>query len=221
MNHKLKLISGVTATLLSVNSFATQEILTGSFTTVQTVSIAATATTLEINGLQLNAGNECTLTHGVTGNGYLGDVIMRLGNTTTTNAAGSATTTTTTSAGGCVTSTSAGGTVGLYEITGAPGSLVTVTVTDSTGFDINLAPAGCVGDYAAAGADGDECEPISDGTAPTIRLADSTDTGSLGEGTPIAGTSLVALGGVATVAAGVTLTAGVSYPIDFAIDVTY
>jgi hypothetical protein len=220
MNHKLKFISAVTATLFSINSFATTQTLTGSFTTVQSVSILPTATTLEINGLQLTAADECVLAHTTSGNSYLGDVIMRLGNTGTTNSAGSATATTT-SGGGCVTSTLAGGTIGLYEITGAPGSLVTVTVTDSDGFDIELAPAGCVGDYAASGVDGDECEPLDGSTFPTIRLADSSDTGSLGEGTPVAGTTLVALGGTATVASGATLTAGTAYPIDFQIDVTY
>lgn len=215
MNHKIKIVSAVTASLLSCSSFATQETLTGTFTTLQAVSILPTATELVINGMQLQATNACTLAATDTGNGYLGDVVMRLGSAEA-NAVGSATTTTTGAT--CVTSTSAGGIIGLYEITGAPGATVNVPVVDTVGGDIEVAPTGCVGDYDG-GANGDDCDLIDSATPASVRLADPSDTGGLGEGTPISGTTLVALGAVATV--NNTLTAGNSYPVTFEINVTY
>lgn len=220
MKRNFKILTAVAASLLSASSFAAQENLTGSFTTIVAVSIDTTPTELVINGLQIDTGNTCSLVAGTNTSAatYLGDITMRLENTTNgPNAAGSDVATTTTTGSGCVLSASAGGGFGLYEISGAPGASVDVTVVASVGGDILLTPAGCVGDYDPSG--DDLCVAIDTDPSPTtIQLADSSG-GALGEGQPIAGTSLIALGGQVTANNG--LTPGTPYPVNFQINVTY
>lgn len=220
MKFNIKAVSVVATAILSTSSFAAQENLTGSFTTIVAVAINPTATELEINGLQIGVNDTCTLDAGdnSTATTYLGDLTMRLENPNTgPNAAGTAVNTTTTGSSGCVLSTSAGGNFGLYEISGAPGTDVNVTVVASSGGDISLVPKGCVGNYVDGG--DDTCDAITTSVTPTtIRLADTTG-GALGEGQPIAGTSLIALGGTVTVLN--ALTPGTPYPVDFQINVTY
>jgi hypothetical protein len=220
MNYKIKIATAVAATLLSMNSFAATETLAGTFQTVVAVSIAPTATELVINGLQLGATDECILVSGthVDGATYMGDVTMRLDGVGTNPVGGD--TTTTTGGSGCVLDTVTGGIIGLYEITGAPGSSVDIIVVNSDDPNILLTPAGCAGNYPAADNPNDDtCVLVSAaaGTVP-IRLA-PTSGGGLGEGQPIAGTSVVAMGG--TAAALIPLTSGTPYPITFEINVAY
>lgn len=213
MQHKIKILATLLTAGISLNSFADQQILNGQFTTIKAVSIAQ-LTQLSFTGLTLGSGTSCTMTASAngTGTGYLGDVAMRLG-TANDNAIGTDANTMDVCVG---TGTAA---IGVYEIDGASGSTVNITLTDGTNTDIAVAPAGCAGNYVA-GADGDACTAITDtGGAIPVRLAGSTDTGSLGEGTPIEGTSLIALGGVIT--ANKALIAGQAYTVDFTIDVAY
>ncbi len=216
MQHKMKLITTMFIAGLSANSFAAQEILNGTFTTIKAVSISQT-TGLSFTGLPLAAASACTMTASSdgTGTGYVGDVAMRLGSAQT-NAVG----TTANTMDACVgTGTTA---IGIYEIDGAAGATVNVTITDSlTTGDVSVVPSGCVGTYVD-GADTDTCEPLAaavNGGVTAIRLAGTGDTGTLGEGTPLAGTTLIALGGIIT--AENTLTAGTGYTVDFTIDVAY
>ncbi len=215
MQHKMKILATLIVGSLSLNSFAEQQALTGTFRTIKAVTILP-ITGMSFVGLTLGNGTTCALETSVdgTGTGYLGDVAMRLG-TGQSNAIGSTANQMTTCAG---TGTPA---IGVYEIDGASGGAVTVTITNGTNADVGVVPSGCVGNYVA-GVDGDDCKQLDVVTAAgvtTIRLAGSTDTGSLGEGTPIEGTSLIALGGVIT--ANRVLTAGSPYTVDFTISVTY
>lgn len=216
MQHKIKIIATLFIAGFSANSFAAQEILNGSFTTIKAVTISQT-TGLSFTGLPLAATSNCTMTASAdgTGTGYLGDVAMRLGSIRT-NAVGTTANTMDACVGTGIT------TIGLYEIDGAAGATVNVTITDSlTTSDVSVVPSGCVGTYVD-GADTDTCEPLSalvNGGVTAIRLAGTGDTGSLGEGTPLAGTSLIALGGIIT--AENALSAGVGYTVDFTIDVAY
>jgi hypothetical protein len=216
MNNKLK-IAAVIAAVTSGYSFAANETLEGSFTTIQALDIQQT-TQLVITGLNISATDACELTASAdgTGNGYLGDQAMRLGNTTNANAAGSAITTTV-DGQNCLASTT-GGTIGVFEITGAAGAAVTISVVDGTGGDVEIEPAGCAGSYDG-GEDADSCVVLDSATPAVVTLANSSDTGSLGEGAPVAGTTLIALGGVATAAA--TLDPSTTYDVDFEISVTY
>jgi hypothetical protein len=213
MQHKIKILATLITASLSVNSFAAQEVLTGAFTTIKAVSITP-ITPISFTGLTLTANDTCTMTVGVDGTNYLGDAAMRLGNAATSNAVGATANTSCTGAGVSA--------FGVYEIDGAAGSEVNIDIVNSvTTGDVSIVPAGCAGDYVA-GTDenGDECEPVSFalGTV-TIRLAGADDTGSLGEGTPLVGTSLIAMGGVVTAENG--LSAGQTYNVDFSINVTY
>lgn len=212
MQHKIKILTTLLAATLSFNCFAAQQVLDGKFTTIKAVSISE-VTPIAFAGLTLTNGSSCDMTASAdgTGTGYLGDVAMRLG-AATVNAAGS----TVNTMDVCVGSTTPA--IGVYEIDGASGANVTITITNGPGTEVAVAPAGCVGNYVA-GVDGDSCVVVADGTTATIRLAGATDTGSLGEGTPLVGTSLIALGG--TVTANQTLTAGTPYTADFTIDVAY
>lgn len=218
MKQKIKILAVLTAGMISSNSFALQQTLTGDFTTIQAVTIAQFNAGLSITGLNLPINSACTLTitDETAPTTYLGDQTMRLGTAGSPNAAGTAVTTTT--GASCLTSTT-GGVSGLYEITGAPGATVNITITNGSNADLTLVPSGCAGNYIA-GSNGDSCDPVSQaaGSVP-VRLAGPTDTGTLGEGTPISGTALIALGGVATAAR--QLDPSVTYTVDFQIDVTY
>jgi hypothetical protein len=214
MQYKMKLLTAIAATSLSLHCFAATEQFSGTFTTIKAVTIAE-VTPLNMVGLALASGSACTLTAGVDGTTYLGDVSMNLGNTSTSNPVGA--TSATMSGGTCLVS-AVGGVQGVYEIDGALGSSVIVTIVDGLNADLAIAPAGCVGDYVA-GVDGDACDPISSASPVTVRLAGTTDTGSLGEGTPVAGKTRIALGGITT--SQQALSAGVPYTVDFQINVTY
>jgi hypothetical protein len=215
MQHKTKIITSLFVASFSLNSFAAQEILTGSFDTIKAVTILET-TALSFTGLTLAATDSCTMTASAdgTGTGYLGDVAMRLG-AGTTNTLGTSVNT----MDACVgTGTTA---IGVYEIDGAAGSLVNVTITNGANADVSVVPSGCVGTYVD-GADGDSCAPLAVATTggiTSVRLAGTGDTVSLGEGTPLAGTTLIALGGVITAVR--DLTASTPYSVDFTIDVAY
>lgn len=215
MQHKTKILSTLFVASLSLNSFAEQQILTGSFDTIKAVAIAE-ITPLSFTGLTLANASSCVMTASAdgTGTGYLGDVAMRLG-TANANATGS----TANTMDVCVGSGTAA--IGVYEIDGAAGATVNVTITDGSNADVSVAPSGCVGNYVD-GADGDSCDALAtavNGGVTAVRLAGTGDTGSLGEGTPLVGTSLIALGG--TITAAQALTAGSSYTVDFTIDVAY
>jgi len=215
MQHKMKILAALIVGSLSLNSFAEQQVLNGTFRTIKAVTILP-ITGMSFTGLTLTSGDDCDLetsTDG-TGTGYLGDVFMRLGSGNN-NAIGST--------ANKMTSCVGAGTpaMGVYEIDGASGGAVTVTITNGTNANVAVIPSGCVGNYGA-GEDLDTCKQLDVLTTAgvtTIRLAGSTDTGSLGEGTPIEGTSLIALGG--NIAATSNLTAGSPYTVDFTISVTY
>jgi len=216
MQHKIKILATLLTAGLSVNSFAAQQVLNGAFTTIKAVTISE-ITPISFIGLTLGAATTCGMSHSVDGSGqdYLGDVAMRLGSAEL-NAPG-------TDANTMDSCTGAGtAAFGVYEIDGASGSAVTVTIANSvTTGDVSIVPQGCVGDYDG-GSNGDTCEPLAVATnagVTAIQLAGAGDVGTLGEGTPLAGTSLIALGGVVT--AENTLTAGTPYTVDFTIDVTY
>jgi len=218
MKHKIKYIAMIAALPLSFDSFAASEVLTGTFETIKAVSISEVpGKAIALEGLQLTLGDECDLvaSNDGSGNGYVGDVEMLLGAAGNANAQGSAVTAM--SGTGCIASTT-GGAIGIYEIDGAEGATVTVTVVDGQSTELDFAPNGCVGNYVA-GVDGDSCDTISDGTPAAVRLAGATDTGSLGEGTPVPGKTRVALGAKAT--ARTALTASTPYTVDFDINVTY
>lgn len=216
MQHKIKILATLLTASLSVNSFAAQQVLNGAFTTIKAVTITE-ITPISFIGLTLAANDTCTMSHSADGSGndYLGDVAMRLGSAQA-NAAGSE--------ANLMDSCTGAGTAafGVYEIDGASGSSVTVTIANSvTTGDVSVVPSGCVGDYDG-GSNGDTCEALAvltNAGVTTIQLAGAGDVGTLGEGTPIAGTSLISLGG--TVTAENTLTAGSPYTVDFTIDVTY
>ncbi|WP_340680830.1 hypothetical protein [Paraglaciecola sp.] len=218
MKQKIKILAVLTAGMISSNSFALQQTLTGDFTTIQAVSIGPTADALSITGLNLPLGSACNLTASADGTGtnYLGDQRMRLGSANA-NAPGS--TVTTTTGGTCLTSAT-GGTIGVYEITGAPGATVKITVTDGANADLSIVPGGCAGNYVGTGSNGDTCVAVTQAAGiVSVRLAGPTDTGTLGEGTPISGTSLIALGGLTTAIR--PLDPSTTYTVDFQIDVTY
>jgi hypothetical protein len=215
MQHKTKILTTLFVASLSLNSFAEQQILTGSFDTIKAVAIAE-ITPLSFTGLTLGNGDSCVMTASAdgSGTGYLGDVAMRLGSGQT-NAIGTAANTMDVCVG---TGTTA---IGVYEIDGAAGATVQVTITNGSNADVSVTPAGCVGFYND-GADLDTCEPlavVTNGGVTPVRLAGTGDTGTLGEGTPLVGTSLIALGG--TITAARALTAGTPYTVDFTIDVAY
>lgn len=215
MQHKIKIITTLFVASLSLNSFAEQQVLTGSFNTIKAVAITE-VTSLSFTGLTLGNGDSCVMTASAdgTGTGYLGDVFMRLGSANT-NATGSTVNTMDTCVGAGTTA------IGVYEIDGAAGATVQVTITNGSNADVSVTPSGCVGDYTD-GPDADTCEPLAvavNGGITPVRLAGTGDTGTLGEGTPLLGTSLIALGG--TITAARTLTAGTPYSVDFTIDVAY
>lgn len=215
MQHKTKIITALFIAGLSANSFAAQQVLNGSFDTIKAVTIAET-TPISFTGLPLANASSCTMTASAdgTGTGYLGDVAMRLGSAQA-NAVGASANTMDACTGAGTTA------IGIYEIDGAAGATVNVTITDGANADVTVTPAGCVGTYVD-GADGDSCAAlavVTNGGVTPIRLAGAGDTGSLGEGTPLVGTSLIALGGVITAAQ--ALTAGTPYTVDFTIDVAY
>lgn len=213
MQHKMKILATLLTAGLSVSAIAEQQVINGSFTTIKAVTISE-ITPISFTGLPIANASSCAMTASAdgTGTGYLGDVAMRLG-TANANAVGSSANT----MDACVgTGTTA---IGVYEIDGASGATVNITITDGTNADLAIVPAGCAGNYVA-GADGDSCDTVSQvAGAVAVRLAGSTDTGSLGEGTPVEGTSLIALGG--TVTAQQDLSAGTTYTVDFDISVTY
>jgi hypothetical protein len=225
MKNKIKNLAVLVAASISAtaafSSSATQTVFTGSFDTIKAVTISET-TPLTIVGLGLNATNTCVLAAAATSAAtttYIGDVAMNLANTGQQNAPGTAIATTTGT--GCVTSTTAGGTFGLYEVDGAAGGLVTVSLTDDTSDpDIALVVSGCAAVYNGA-ALGDTCVALTDLTDASMVLASAGDTSSLGEGVPVVGKGLISLGASVTVKTGRTLTAGTDYPITFQIDVTY
>jgi len=215
MKNNLKILAVASLVSLSAGVSATTETLTGTFTTIKDVSIIQTQQ-LTLSGLNLADTSTCTLTASAdgTGTGYIGDAALAIGSANA-NAAGADIAAMT--GVGCLASPT-GGQIGLYEIDGAAGASVTVTITDGATADVSIAPTGCVANYVA-GVDADTCIAVADGTPAVIRLAGATDTGSLGEGTPIVGKSIVALG--ASAVALVDLTAELAYNVDFIIDVTY
>jgi hypothetical protein len=218
MHNKIKLLTAVAITLASADIFAAQQTLVGTFQTIKAVTLSET-TPLALVGLNLPSGSACDLTASADGTGtnYLGDQAMRIGNAANANALGTAVTTM--AGAGCLVSTGAGAAFGLYEIDGAAGATVNITIVNGSNADLTLVPSGCAAFYNA-GPNLDTCVAVSQaaGSVP-IRLAGPTDTGTLGEGTPIAGKSLIALGGLATAAR--TLTAGTPYTVDFTINVAY
>jgi hypothetical protein len=214
MQHKIKLFAALVVMACSASSYAEQQVLNGSFTTIKAVTITEN-TPLALSGLGLTATDTCTLTAGVTGADYLGDQALRLGSTEA-NAVGA-----NTSAMADCGNTPA--TIGVYEVDGASGATVNIQIVNSvTTGDVSITLAGCAGDYDG-GADNDDCTAVTGGAAGNvgtdIQLAGAGDTGGLGEGTPVDGTALIALGGVAT--AENNLTAGTSYPVSFEINVSY
>jgi hypothetical protein len=215
MKNNLKILTVASLVSLSLGVSATTETLTGTFTTIKDVSIIENQQLL-LTGLNLANTSACDLEASTDGTGtdYVGDAAMAIGSANA-NAPGAAIATM--GGVGCLASTT-GGQFGLYEIDGAAGATVTVTVTDGASTDVSINPAGCVANYVA-GVDGDSCTIVEDGTPAVVRLAGATDTGSLGEGTPVVGKSIIALG--ATAIALVDLTAETDYDVDFTIDVTY
>jgi len=216
MQHKIKILATLLAASVSANTFAAQEVLNGAFTTIKAVTISE-VTPISFIGLTLTANDTCVMSHSADGSGqdYLGDIAMRLGSGEL-NAAG-------TEANLMDSCTGAGtAAFGVYEIDGAAGSTVNVTIANSvTTGDVSVVPTGCVGDYDG-GSNGDTCEALAvatNGGVTAVQLAGVGDITTLGEGTPIAGTSLISLGG--TVKAENNLTAGTPYTVDFTIDVTY
>jgi len=214
MKNNLKILTVASLVSLSLGVSATTETLTGTFTTIKDVSIAENQQLL-LTGLNLATNSQCDLEASTDGTGtdYIGDAALAIGSGNA-NAAGAAITTM--GGAGCLASTT--GQFGLYEIDGAAGATVTVTVTDGASTDVSINPAGCVANYVA-GVDGDACTIVEQGTPAIVRLAGATDTGSLGEGTPVVGKSIIALG--ATAIALVDLTAETDYDVDFTIDITY
>mmetsp|Transcript_12759 Transcript_12759/g.19293 ORF Transcript_12759/g.19293 Transcript_12759/m.19293 type:complete len:216 (+) Transcript_12759:78-725(+) len=215
MQHKIKILASLFIASVTANSFAATEVLNGSFDTIKAVSITET-TALSFTGLTLATNDACVMTASSdgSGTGYLGDVFMRLG-----SANANATGATANTMDACVGSGTAA--IGVYEIDGAAGATVNVTITNGSNADVSVTPVGCIGNYVD-GVDGDSCAALAVATnagVTPIRHAGTGDTGSLGEGTPIAGTSLIALGG--TITAEQTLTAGTPYSVDFTIDVAY
>jgi hypothetical protein len=217
MKQKIRILAVLTAGMISSNASALQQTLTGTFNTIQAVTIAQFNGGLVIAGLNLPSSSSCILSASPNGAGtnYLGDQAMRIGGVTA-NSVGSAVSTT--SGGGCLASTT-GGTIGTYEITGAPGATVNITITNGVNADLSIVPSGCAANYVA-GSNGDTCLTVSQvaGIVP-VRLAGPTDTGTLGEGTPISGTALIALG--ATTTSVRALDPSITYTVDFQIDVTY
>jgi hypothetical protein len=223
MQHKMKILATLAAASFSFNSFAATETLTGTFSTIKAVSIIEISP-LALAGMQVSTGSVCTLSASTDGTGtnYVGDQTMNLANTgaTRTNAPGSAIAT---MGGGNCLVTATGGAIGIYEIDGAPGATVKVTIVDGndtagTG-TMALAPTGCGGDYDGL-LNGDGCKALSSpGVAVELVLAKAGDTGGLGEGTPVAGKTRIALGASATLTG--TLLAGIAYPVGFDINITY
>jgi len=223
MKNKIKLLTAIVASSFCLNSFAATENFAGTFDTIKDVSISQ-ITPLNLVGLALANGSACTLaasTDGTNGPTYVGDVTMNLGSGND-NAAGADIGLM--SGGTCLT-TATGGVMGIYEIDGASGASVKVTIVSGSNADLLIVPAGCIGDYVA-GADGDACDAIAGGasggvagTQVTVRLAGATDTGTLGEGVPVAGKTRIVLGGVTT--SQQALLAGTPYTVDFDINVIY
>ncbi|MDX2367787.1 MAG: hypothetical protein QNK36_05205 [Colwellia sp.] len=222
MKNKIKILAAmITASLtatVSMNSSAETVVFSGTFETIKAVTISE-ITPLSLVGLKLPNGSACDLqastTHIATAAAYIGDVTMNLAGDGT-NAAGADVGKM--QGGGCLAAAS-GGVMGIYEIDGAAGASVKVTITDGLNADVGIAPSGCIGNYVA-GPDLDTCLLISDVAGQvTARLAGATDTGTLGEGTPVVGQTRIALGGLITSKR--VLTASQTYPVDFTIDVTY
>jgi hypothetical protein len=210
MQHKMKILATLAAASFSFNSFAATETLTGTFSTIKAVSIIEISP-LALAGMQVSTGSVCTLSASTDGTGtnYVGDQTMNLANTgaTRTNAPGSAIAT---MGGGNCLVTATGGAIGIYEVDGND--------TAGTG-TMALAPTGCGGDYDGL-LNGDGCKALSSpGVAVELVLAKAGDTGGLGEGTPVAGKTRIALGASATLTG--TLLAGIAYPVGFDINITY
>lgn len=217
MRNNIKLLATAAVVVVSSNALAKQDTLVGTFETIKNVTISED-TPIAVKGIYLVSGANCTTSASTDGTGtnYPGDVAMRLAGANS-NAAGSTVGALSSSNSTCLTSTT-GSTLGFYTVDGAPGATVDITVVDGDSGSVTLAPSGCVGDYDG-GADGDSCVALNSGTPASIQLASAGDTGTLGEGTPIAGQTRIALGATAT--ASTTLTAGTPYPVDFQINVTY
>jgi hypothetical protein len=225
MQHKMKILTALAAASFSFNGLAATETLTGTFSTIKAVSISEISP-LALTGMQVGTGAICTLEASTDGTGtdYVGDQTMNLANLGTSNAAGEDIALMGGGAGaGTCLATATGGAIGIYEIDGAPGATVKITIVDGddpagTG-TMALAPTGCAGNYNGS-LNGDICKALTTpGVAVEVILAKAGDTGGLGEGTPVAGKTRIALGATATLTG--TLLAGTAYPVGFQINIAY
>lgn len=208
-----RIAAGLVLLPLCMSASATNQDLTGSFTTIKNVTIAE-VTPVVMNGLYLNGGS-CTMVTPTLTTNFPGETVMKL--SAATSGLGP-----TADLGATAASATCGGvagTTGVYEIDGASGADVFITLTSGTTAGITFAPVGCAGDYDGA-SNGDLCTAIPNGAATSIQLASTADqTVSAGNGVPVAGKSYLALAG--TVSSVLGLSAATAYPVDFDISVTY
>lgn len=218
MKIKLFKIAVLAALPLSASTFAADAQFTGTFSTIKNVTISE-ITPMVINGLQPASGSVCTMATPDASTAFPGETVMKIANTaaayTLNPAAGSGAM----SGAGC--SSAIPGVVGIYEIDGAEGATVSITLANTTavgGLAFNA--VGCVSDYDG-NPDGDVCTPVAANTTTNgIRLASAGDTTvSAGQGLPVVGKAMLALGGQVTSSIG--LTAATPYTVPFDVVVTY
>ncbi|MCP5080029.1 MAG: hypothetical protein GY951_18535 [Psychromonas sp.] len=216
---KLLISCALVSSVISVNTLAEDANFDVGFTTVPEITITQTQQMDFGTGLGLASGVTCIMA--LTGDGtaatYPGDVALKTAKGTPLAAGANVGDI---SGTGCAT-LAAGGTYGLYEITGVAGGSINVTVNNNTtGTDFTFVATGCVANYVAS-SDGDSCDTFTPGSALTVRIADAGDTvgNTAGSGIPSPGNVLIAVGG--TILTTSVHTAGQSLSEDFVIDVTY
>lgn len=215
MNIKLhKIAIGSALLSLSASSLAFDVTLTGTFSTITNVGITQDVA-MVFNGLQPASGSTCTMLTPTLASGFPGETVMQV--SAAASIPGPSADVGDMSGAGC--STSVDGTPGIFKITGAAGATVTVSLTPATALGITYTPAGCASSYTGA-ADLDLCNAITSTGDETIVLAALGDeTVSAGNGTPVAGESVLALAG--TVTSSIGLSAAQPYVIPFDITVSY
>jgi hypothetical protein len=219
MKNKLFKIAALAMIPASASTFAADEQLSGTFSTIKNVTISQT-TAMIINGLQPASGSACQLTTPAAGTAFPGETVMKMANTGATFPLNPGTTSGDMVAGGSC-STAINGVVGIYEIDGAEGALVDITLATTAAIGgLTFDAVGCASDYDG-GADGDLCAAVGANTTTIgIQLAATGDlTVSAGQGTPEIGKSVLALGG--TVTSSIGLTAAQAYTVPFEVVVAY
>jgi hypothetical protein len=209
--HKIAISSILLSLSASTLAFDTQ--LTGTFSTITNVEIAQ-VTPMVFNGLQPASGSSCTMLTPSLANGFPGETVMQLSAVSSTP--GPSTDIGDMSGTGC--STSVDGTPGIFRITGAAGATVTVSLSAVTELGITYTPEGCASSYTGA-ADLDTCNNITTADETIVLAALGDETVSAGNGTPVAGESMLALAG--TVASSIGLSAATPYVINFDVTVSY